>query len=187
MKLSTTVVDSLVVFVPVGMLKLPVLWSLMCSDSVGCRSRWFLLLRTEPKAAAPCAGCLPSSSVEQPLSVLWYFGSLCHSLLAHSMWRSWNLPLYNLVPCLCCSGSLCCWQHCHGLAVPAGPSDRPSWPNQAPELCCLVRCSFDLFLNSYVPCNITSSSAVFLMYLYPRMMQNSNSQIVSLLPDFWYD
>lgn len=113
--------------------------------------------------------------------------SLLCSLLARSTWRSWNLPLYNLALCLCFSGSLCCWQRCRGLAMPAAPSARPSWSHQAPELCCLVRCSFALFLNSYVPCNVTSSAAVFPVYWYPRMMQNSNPQIVSLLPDFWYD
>lgn len=36
----------------------------------------------------------------------------------------------------------------------------------------------------YVAYNVTLSSAVFPMYLYPMMMENSHPLIVTLLPDF---
>lgn len=80
---------------------------------------------------------------------------------------------------LCAAGSIAVVWPC--LLVPAIALPDLT---KLQSLCCLVRCSFDLFLNSYIPCNVTSSSAVFPMYLYPRMLQNSNSLIVSLLPDF---
>lgn len=38
----------------------------------------------------------------------------------------------------------------------------------------------------YIAYDVTLSSVVFPMHLYPRMMQNTDPVIVSLLPDSWY-
>ena len=187
MKLSTTVVDSLVFIVPVGMLNLTVLRSLMHSGSaaVGCRSRWFLLLRSEPKAVAPHGDSLTSSSMEPPLAVIWYFGLYFVVSLLSLHGRSWNLPLYNFAPCLCWSCLVCCCPCCHSPAMPGGPSTH------SPDLTKLQTSAawwggvlFWFVSKLYAAYNVTFSSAVFPMHLYPRMMQNSDPLIVSLLPDF---
>lgn len=122
------------------------LWPLVHSGSaaVGCRSRWFLLLRSKPKAVAPHAVSLTSRSMEPPLAVTRYFGLCFIVRLLRLHGRFWNLLLYNLDLCLYWSCLVCCWQRCHSLAVPSGPSTHSSWSDQAPDPCHLVRWSFVL-------------------------------------------
>lgn len=121
--------------------------SVMVTDARGigsCSSRWFLLLCTEPKAVAPHAGSLTSSSMEQPVTVIWYFGLSFVVCLLSLSGRSWNLPLINLAACLLLILLVCCCQPCCSLAMHGGSSTQSSWSDQAPHLCCLVRWSFVL-------------------------------------------
>lgn len=116
------------------------LW--FCSCRLG--TRWFLQLRTQPKALALCAAFLSRSSVEQPSALISYFGLCAVFRLFSLQARSWNPSSI----CLWSFIAQCC-QCSHSLSVPGSPNTCSSWWEQTPGPCYFKRWS-SVFLKVWL-------------------------------------
>lgn len=113
--------------------------------------------------------------------------SLLCSPLAQSVWEELKSPSVQscTMPLLIWLGVLLSALSQSGHAWWSQCSLFLIWPSQA-SAAWWGGVLFWFISKWYVASDVTSSSVVFPVHLYPRMMQNTDPVVVSLLTDFWY-